>query len=68
MLIPTMYQMRKGRLFSRKYGPHSLQMYFRKDVYIIRYGKDSWGFVSYSEGQNKLLQLMGELRYVRCGR
>lgn len=64
-MIPTRFQMIRGKSYSRKHGPHSLQMYFRSDVYVVKYVPSLWAFTTYGDASDKLLQMMEELQYVR---
>jgi len=57
-MIPPAFQMIRGRSYSRKSGKNHIQMYYRQGVYIVKYGSESWGYLSYDAGLNHVIKLL----------
>lgn len=57
-MIPNAFQIQKGRMYSKKWGDHSITLRYTRGLYLVSYGRDSWGFASYTDSVQKVLELM----------
>lgn len=67
-MVPTAYAMSHGKIYSRKSGKHSIQMYSRGSLYVVKYGSESWGYLSYDAALKQVTYLLFTTGDIHDGR